>query len=173
MGRISGGIRNNVIPDQVEMKLTLRYHNESLRPQIIEGIRRLCNGLAAAAGLPPEKYPELKYYDQNLPGVYNNPELTARLAGYFKEALGPDRVIALPATMGGEDFGRFGTTNEAIPITIYSLGSVSSSRFAAFKRGEAALPSLHSSQFAPDPSPTLETGMVSMMVAILGLLSEN
>ncbi|MCZ6899710.1 MAG: amidohydrolase [Bacteroidetes bacterium] len=170
VGAINGGTKGNVIPDEVNLKLTLRYHNESLRTQIIESIRRICNGIAASAGLPEDKYPRLKYYESNLPGVYNDPDLTQSLSRVFEQALGQENVKLLPASMGGEDFGRFGATKHDIPICIFSLGAVEGEKYQASLKNERELPSLHSSKFAPDPQPTLKTGITAMSNAVLYLL---
>lgn len=170
VGAIHGGAKGNVIPNEVQLQLTLRYHNEDLRESLIEGIRRMCNGIALSAGLPEKKWPKLHYYPENLPGVYNDPELTQRLAGAFEAELGTAQVLKIPATMGGEDFGRFGTTEAQIPICIFTLGTISPQRAEAAARGEIQLPSLHSSKYAPDPQPSLRTGIQAMNAGIRELL---
>ena len=75
--------------------------------------------------------------------------------------------------MAGEDFGKFGRTEDNIPIMIYWLGAVEPSLYAAFERGEVELPSLHSSKFAPLPEPSIKTGVMTMTSAIIDLLGNR
>ena len=74
--------------------------------------------------------------------------------------------------MGGEDFGRYGITKHKIPVFMFRLGSVSP---ATIKRARAAgqpLPTLHSSIYAPEPEPTITTGVTAMSAAVLDLLKK-
>lgn len=168
VGAINGGTKGNVIPNQVHLQLTLRYHNPDLRDTLIEGIRRMANGIAASAGVPEDLYPKLKYYPTALPGVYNDPALTRKLAAVWKSTLGESSVLESPASMGGEDFGRYGETEADIPICIFWLGSIAPERYASM----AAFPSLHSSKYYPDPEPTLATGIKASVEGVLHLLLE-
>ena len=52
VGTIHGGTKNNIIPDEVTMGLTLRTYSMKVRDQIIDDIRRTANGLAQAYGIP-------------------------------------------------------------------------------------------------------------------------
>jgi hippurate hydrolase len=73
--------------------------------------------------------------------------------------------------MGGEDFARFGRTDDKIPGMLFWLGAVNQQKYdAAQKPGAAPLPGLHSSGFAPDPDPTIAAGVKAMTVAALELL---
>lgn len=174
VGAIDGGTKGNIIPDQVHLQMTIRYHNEALRPLIIQSIKRLCDGLAQGAGLTPDQYPKLQYYPENLPGVYNDPPLTGFLAKVWSDSLGPGQVKLQPATLGGEDFGRFGNTVEDIPICIYWLGSAGPEHFQTMENGEnAPLYSLHSSRFLPLEQTTMETGIRSMSAAVMSLLQNS
>jgi len=173
VGAFNGGTKHNVIPDEVHLQLTLRYHNQELREKIIASIRRICNGIAMSSGLPLEKYPKLEYYPENLPGVYNDPELTMKLAAVFKEALGEENVSKIEASMGGEDFGRYGTTEHGIPISIYKLGTIPAEKMEDYLSGDIDLPSLHSSKYAPCIHPTLETGIKTMSMAAMELLNRQ
>jgi hippurate hydrolase len=78
-----------------------------------------------------------------------------------------------PATpsMGGEDFSRFGRTADKIPVMLLWLGAVKRDTYdAAQKPGAKGLPALHSSEFAPDPDPTLAAGVKAMSAAAIDLL---
>ena len=105
--------------------------------------------------------------DEGTPPTYNDPKLTNSLVSIFKKLLGEENVIEEEAKMGGEDFSRYGRTNEKIPICLYWLGSV-----PIEKMNEKALPSLHSPHFAPDPEKTIKTGVKCMVGAVLALLEK-
>jgi hippurate hydrolase len=102
--------------------------------------------------------------------MYNDPELTARLAKVFKQVLGADNVVASPPEMASEDFGRFGLENHQIPVCQFSLGAVDAAKLEESQRTGVPLPGLHSSSWAPIPEPTLRTGVKSMTSAALDLL---
>ena len=61
--------------------------------------------------------------------------------------------------MAGEDFGLYGLTPQKRPITLFWLGGVEPSQYQASVESGDTLPSLHSSQFAPDYSLTIRTGL--------------
>jgi hippurate hydrolase len=73
--------------------------------------------------------------------------------------------------MVGEDFGRYGTVEPRIPSLMFRLGTVAKDRHAAAARGDLRLPTLHSASFAPDPEPTITTGVHAMTAAALHLLT--
>lgn len=170
VGSIHGGTKGNVIPNEVKLELTLRSYTDEVRNAIIEKIRRICQGVAMSAGLEESQYPKVELRDEFTPATYNDPALAERVQKVFVKALGPDRTLAVDPVMGGEDFGRYGRTEEEVPIFMFWLGAVASETIAAAERGELELPSLHNSGFAPDPEPSITTGVVAMTAAILDLL---
>ena len=66
------------------------------------------------------------------------------------------------------EFGRAG-----IPSLQFNVGAVNPARYEASRKNGAPLPSLHSSEFAPDREPTLKTGVASLTVAALELLGKS
>lgn len=161
VGSIHGGTKHNIIPDEVRLQLTLRSYSDEVREHLLASIRRICRGLAEAAGLPPELYPTVEVKEATL-SLYNNPELTQKLADSLKNWLGKEKVVPESPVMAGEDFAHFGRTAEKIPVCLLWLGSVSPE-----KKGE--LPSLHSSNFAPVPEKTIQTGVTTIVASVLEL----
>ena len=80
-------------------------------------------------------------------------------------------MVEIGPEMGGEDFSRYGRTKEKIPGFMLRLGTVPEAQYAAAQRGDGQLPSLHSPFFAPDPEPTLDTGVRAMTAIALDLLA--
>lgn len=172
VGSIHGGTRPNVIPDLVELQLTLRSYSDEVRAHTIEAIRRICRGEAIATGLPDDLMPEVKVLeDQFHPAAYNDPALTGRVRRVLTARFGADRVKTIDPEMGGEDFGEYGRTVEHVPLCMFRLGAVAPEKVAESLRTGVALPGLHSSRFAPLPEPTIATGVIAMTSVVLDLLS--
>ncbi len=170
VGSIHGGTKHNIIPDEVSLQLTLRSYTDEVRQQTLAAIHRITRGLAEAAGLPPDRLPTVTLRDEFTPATYNDPALTRRLADTFKGWLGAERVQQAKPVMGGEDFSEYGRTQEKVPICIFWLGAVKPDAFSEAEKGGKPLPALHSSQFAPDPEPTIKTGVTAMTAAVLELM---
>jgi hippurate hydrolase len=170
VGSIHGGTKHNIIPDEVQLQLTLRYYSDSIRKQLLESVERIAKGTAQAAGVPKDREPVMKLINSDsTPPTLNNPQLTRRVVQATKGILGEENVISVEPSMGGEDFSRFGRTPEKVPICIFWLGAVSPQRV---QDGGKPLPSLHSSIFAPIPEPTIKTGVKAMTAAALDLLQK-
>jgi metal-dependent amidase/aminoacylase/carboxypeptidase family protein len=108
---------------------------------------------------------------QFTPALVNNSELTQKTVGLFRELLGKDHVRALPPSMGGEDFSRYG--REGVPVFMYSLGTVDPRRAAEARReGATPLPSLHSDKYYPVPEPSIRMGVLTMSMAALNVLGQ-
>jgi amidohydrolase len=173
VGSIHGGTKHNIIPDEVKMQLTVRSYKTEVRERVLTAIERIAKGCAQAAGLPPEKFPEVHVSrDQSTPATYNNPELTKRLVAVWKNALGNEHVQMVDATMGGEDFSEYSLPDHSIPAVDFHVGAVAPKKIAESNETGTPLPSLHSSKFAPVPEPTIQTGMIAMTSAILDLMKK-
>jgi hippurate hydrolase len=169
VGSIHGGTKHNVIPDQVDLQLTLRSFNDEVRQHTLKAIERITRGLAEAAGLPADRMPIVKLQNENTPALYNNPELTRRVAKALKPWVGDQNVVAEKPVMGGEDFSEYGRTPDHIPVCLLWLGAVKPSAIEASERSGEALPSLHSSKFLPLAEPTIKTGIKALSAAVIEL----
>ena len=171
VGSIHGGTRYNIIPDEVHLQLTVRTYKEEVRQHVLASIARITRGIAAAAGIPEDRAPIVKVSDtEQTPAMYNNPELTLRLAKVFQRALGVDNVVEAPPIMASEDFGRFGLDGHQIPTCMFSLGAADPVKLAESEKTGVPLPSLHSSLFAPVAEPAIRTGVTAMTAAVLELM---
>ncbi len=171
VGSIHGGTRPNVIPEEVRLELTVRSYSDTVRQQTLDAIKRIARGEAIAAGIPDDRMPEVKVEDDYTPAVYNDPQLTERMAKVFRAWFGAQKVVPRQPSMGGEDFGEFGRTDEKIPICIFTVGGVRPEAIEENEKSGKALPSLHSGYWAPLPEPTIKAGVTAMTAAVLDLLS--
>lgn len=172
VGSIHGGTKHNVIPEEVDLQLTVRSYSDETRARLLGAIKRIARGQAVSAGLPKDKMPIVTVKDEYTPSTYNDPALTRRLVKTFGEWLGEGNVVKRQPVMGGEDFGRYGRTEHKIPIFMFWLGAVSADSVKRSIATGGTLPSLHSPIFAPDAEPTIKTGVTAMSAAVLDLLGK-
>src|SRR5260370_27595622 len=166
VGSIHGGAKRNVIPDQVEMLLTVRTYKSEVRKRVLASIERVAKGIAMAAGIPEERAPIVEVLkNEGTEATYNDPALTERLVRALKRDMGDANVVQIDPLMVSEDFGRFGLDRQ-IPVVMLNVGAVDPAKIASGAR----LPSLHSSEFAPVPEPTLRGGIKAMTLALLAFL---
>lgn len=171
VGKFNGGTKHNIIPDKVELGLTVRTTSAETRNQVLESIKRICRGLGIAAGLPENLLPEIKLAGPGTPSLFNDPALTARVSQVWADALGKTSVIERKATMAGEDFSRYTMTPEKIPVFLAWMGTVAPEKVEkAAKTGEV-LPSLHSPFYRPDPVPSITFGVKAMTLAVMNELN--
>lgn len=172
VGSIHGGTKHNIISNQVKLELTLRYYEPEVKAQYLEAIERIARGIATSAGLSEELMPVMKVHqDKTIAPTYNDPDLTAWFMQGFRAQLGNDQVHLIEPVMAGEDFGLYGLTQDDIPITMFWLGTVNPTRYQQAQQQGTALPSLHSSLFAPDPEPTLKTGVATLAQSAIAWFS--
>ncbi|MEE2775486.1 MAG: amidohydrolase [Acidobacteriota bacterium] len=170
VGSIHGGTQHNVIPDRVDLQLTVRSYKPEVREQLLAAIKRTAIETARSAGFPDELLPQTSIRDRYTPANYNDPDLLDRLAAIWSEALGDDAIEWVEPVMAGEDFARYGMSAE-IPTVLFWLGAVDPARIRAARQRGEVLPSRHSSGFAPLPGPAIRTGVEAMTSAVLDLLA--
>jgi len=173
VGSIHGGSKHNIIPDEVRLQLTMRSYTDNVREEIISKIKRIIEGEAISLGIPKEKMPTLKLRDQYTPALYNTPEFVDQVVKNIKKSIGQENIFESKAVMGGEDFGRYGRVEPKIPTFLFWLGASPVEVWEKSIRGEIDLPGIHSPFFAPDPLPTLKTGIKSMTAAAIGVFNDN
>jgi hippurate hydrolase len=173
VGSIHGGTRYNIIPDEVNLQLTVRAYKEEVRQKLLAAIERITKGIAIAAGIPSDRAPIVKISETEVTAAtYNEPQLTEKLATVFRKALGDENVVLIPPAMASEDFGYL-SLDQKIPATIFWLGAVDPVKVKQSKETGTPLPSLHSALFAPLPEPTLRTGVKAMTSAVLELMKSQ
>ncbi|HEY1802695.1 MAG TPA: peptidase dimerization domain-containing protein, partial [Terriglobales bacterium] len=168
VGMFHGGTKNNVIPDEVKLGLSLRTYSQDLQDQIIADIRRTANGLAEAYGVPADRLPIVTVLGTG-PVTMNDDAMAERLRQTAVSALGKDHVEQARAIMASEDVGRF-TLDGKIPGVMYWLGAADPEKLAESRKSGVALPGLHSPLFAPVYAPAIKTGVTAMTAMALDLL---
>jgi hippurate hydrolase len=169
VGAIHGGTKHNIIPDEVKMMLTLRFFEDGVYKQIQDALARITRGEAMAAGLPESKMPLIEYAKEFSPPVVNDAKLVFSVVDQMKNILGNNKVIQVDPATVAEDFGKYGRTEEKIPIALFWLGGVKQEKYADHLQNGTFLPPLHNGAFAPDFEPTFKTGVTAMTKSMIEL----
>ncbi len=156
-GRISGGIRNNVIPDRVEMEGTIRTFDEEMREYIHAAIRKNARLIAEAAGAAAEVE-----IGQGTPSVYNDPELTAFAMPVLERASG-HAVHSIPPQTVAEDFAEYA---KVAPAVFAFLGNLPEGV------DPAGQPTNHSPFFTMD-EPHMEVGVKAFAHMVVDYLQSQ
>jgi amidohydrolase len=138
IGTISGGYRNNVIADVVEMSGTLRAFDPAIRDGLDGRVRRIADGVGAAYGVRIETRIVRGY-----PPVVNDVGLAESFSAYMRANSALD-VQRTPPTMGGEDFAYFAQRVPGVHVRLgvrsEKAGATHPGHSALFRIDEDALP---------------------------------
>lgn len=115
VGAIKGGIRFNIVPDQVEMLGTIRTFDPQQRAAVIKNIDRMVTNIAEASGATAT----FEIQPGSNPVVRNDPALTERVLPSLRRAAGAANVRAVPLVTGAEDFAFFA---EKVPSFFFFVG---------------------------------------------------
>jgi amidohydrolase len=150
IGSIHGGVRSNIIPEQVDMRGTIRTLSREDEQLVHRRIREIVVKTAEAAGA--EAVVDIPYASR-YPVTYNDPALTERMLASLQRSAGKENVILRPPVTGAEDFSFY---QEKVPGLFYFLGGM--------PKGKDPLttPSHHTPDFFIDES-GLKLGVTSLV----------
>jgi amidohydrolase len=168
VGYVHAGTKNNIIPDQAELGLTVRTYKAKVRSQVLAAISRITKAEAEAAAAPRE--PSIEGYE-GTDAVYNDPALAHWLKTPLEAALGKENAAIDEPHTGSEDFSAF--IAQGIPGFYFELGGANPEKFSEAKAAGTNLPSNHSSLFAPDVDPALHTGIAAEVAVLRNLLNAS
>jgi amidohydrolase len=114
VGAIHGGVRNNIIPNEVEMIGTIRSLDAKMRDELHTRIRRTAESIATSAGAKADVTITPGY-----PITFNDPALMERSLVSLR-ASGAKNVRLVNATLGAEDFSFF---QQKVPGVFFWLGT--------------------------------------------------
>jgi len=172
VGSIKGGTKHNIIPDEVNLQLTIRTYKEEVRNLIHKRIKEICNGIAASMGLDESRWPKIIMPEQYTPANYNDELLIDIMTNVSNSIIGEENVVTVEPQMVGEDFARYGSTKENIPTAMYWLGTVPKERMDKYNSGEYALPALHSPFYYPEIDNTIRTGVKVSTESLIELFNK-
>ena len=104
VGSIHGGVRSNIIPEELEMLGTIRTFDPEMREILHRRFREIVNHTAASNGATADiQLPYSAYY----PVTYNDPDLTAAMLPTLERIAGKENINLIDAVTGAEDFSYF------------------------------------------------------------------
>ncbi|MEZ0309329.1 MAG: amidohydrolase, partial [Ramlibacter sp.] len=114
VGMIRGGVRENIIPDEVEMRGTIRAFDEGMRDEIHERVTTLAEAVSrgSRAGCTV-------CINKNYPVTVNDPKLTEAMVPTLQRVAGPGQLELIPKVTGAEDFSFF---QRIIPGLFFFVG---------------------------------------------------
>ncbi|KRG72093.1 M20 family metallopeptidase [Pseudoxanthomonas dokdonensis] len=158
-GMFNGGVRYNIIPDDVELEGTIRTFDADMRKKIFADLENVSEHIAAAHGARVETH--IPSTDGN-PATINDPALTARMLPSLQAVVGADNVIEPPLQMGAEDFSLYA---QQVPGMFFFVGATSAGI------DPATAPSNHSPQFLLDEQ-ALDVGFRALLQVALDYLDQ-
>jgi hippurate hydrolase len=168
VGYIHAGTKNNIIPEEANLGLTVRTFSPDIRKQVLAAIARITKAEAEAAAAP--RLPLIDRYE-GTDAVFNDPALTQQMRGVLEHALGRDNVVTDEPIAASEDFSAF--VEQGIPGFYLSLGGADPQKLAAAQASKISLPSNHSPLFAPDVDPALHTAITAEVAMLRDLLKTS
>jgi hippurate hydrolase len=168
VGMFHAGTKNNIIPDDATLGLTLRSYDPKVTANLIAGVKRTANAVAEAYGVAADRMPTITIPEETGPTI-NDAALEERMQKVAVETLGADRVLPAIAVMGSEDVGYF-SLDGTIPFVIFRLGVSDPEKLKEAQKTGKALPYIHSPLFAPVYQPAIKTGVMAMSAMAVSLL---
>ena len=114
VGKITSGVRFNIIPESAEMIGTIRTLDADMKTTILKRMGEMVPKIAEAYGGTATIE-----FQNNTAITYNDPELTDKMLPTLQNIAGKDKVELVKATTGGEDFSFF---QEVVPGFYFFLG---------------------------------------------------
>ncbi len=167
VGAIHGGVRGNIIPEHVDMALTVRADSPEVRTQLLDGIDRVARGTALALGVSQDRLPVVtRSATETTPATINHRKSAIRVRAAIGTAMA-DRLIDQPRTgMGAEDFAYFVTPESGVRGVYFAVGGTPEAEVAT-------APGHHSPLFRITPEPAVTAGVEAMVVAAEALFSRR
>ena len=169
VGAIHAGTKNNIIPADATLQLSLRYPDEQLREKVLERVERVIRAEAMASGA--EREPEISTLHR-LPATINDADATARVVSAFQGVFGEQSVIDPGLFTGSEDVSWF-ARDAGVPLVFWFWGGVDPKVYADAVAGgtvDKDVPTNHSPFYAPVIHPTIEVGVTAMATAARAFL---
>ncbi|WP_298863299.1 amidohydrolase [uncultured Microbacterium sp.] len=164
VGSVHAGTKNNIIPADATLQLSLRYPNDEVREKVLKKVERVVRAESAASGA--EREPDIDTL-HTLPATINDADAAARVTAAFQAGFGEQAVLDPGLLTGSEDVSWF-ARDAGVPLVFWFWGGADPAAFgAAMAKGtvEEDIPTNHSPFFAPLIHPTIEVGVKALVTA--------
>ncbi|RKS90506.1 carboxypeptidase Ss1 [Flavobacterium limicola] len=116
VGKITSGVRSNIIPEELEMAGTIRTLDKKVQEMIHNRVKQITTNIAESAGATAE----ISITKQTLI-TYNDPILTEKMLPTLEAVAGKNNVVLTPAATGAEDFSYY---QDKVPGLFFFLGGM-------------------------------------------------
>ena len=160
VGSIHGGTKHNIIPEEVNLQLTVRSDSYEVRDTLLDGIDRIARNTALALNVPEDKLPVVvRSPTESTPPAVNHTETALRMRAAITGQLGQDRVVDITRQgMGAEDFAFYAAPEHGIKAVIFAVGGLPEDL-------KDTPPPHHSPLFRIDPQASVIAGVEATVVA--------
>lgn len=155
VGRLNGGVRENIIPEYAEMAGTIRTFDVEMQKKVHESIVRMATNIAEASGATAEVT-----FEKKTPVTFNDPALTEKMVAALNRAAGEGNVIRIPVDTGGEDFAYY---QEKVPGFFFFVGACPP------HQDPSTAPSHHTPDFMMDEA-AMTTGVKALLNVTLDFM---
>jgi amidohydrolase len=167
VGALRAGTKENIIPDEAELLISVRSFDPQVRQRTLAAIERIVRAEANASAA--QRDPEIVLFD-SFPALVNDPAAVDRTRPALEALVGAGRIFDPGLVTASEDVGLLASAAD-VPCVFWLLGGSDPAQFAGASSAEqiaarvAQLPSNHSPLFAPIIDPTLSTGVSALVAA--------
>ncbi|MFV8346539.1 amidohydrolase [Flavobacterium sp. ZB4P13] len=116
VGKVTAGVRSNIIPEELEMAGTIRTLDSKVQEMIHNRLKQITTNIAESAGATAE----VSITKQTLI-TYNDPVLTEKMVPTLEAVAGKNNVVLTPAATGAEDFSYY---QDKVPGLFFFLGGM-------------------------------------------------
>ncbi|GAA0384742.1 M20 family metallopeptidase [Brevundimonas terrae] len=166
VGSIHGGTKHNIVPEEVNLQLTVRSDSYEVRDTLLDGIDRIALNTARALNVPEDKLPVVvRSPTESTPPTINHTETATRMKAAIASQLGSERVVDISRQgMGAEDFAFYGAPEHGVKAVIFAVGGLPEDL-------KDTPPPHHSPLFRIDPEPSIIAGVEATVAAAEDLFS--
>ncbi|MEG0819560.1 MAG: peptidase dimerization domain-containing protein, partial [Brevundimonas sp.] len=166
VGSIHGGTKHNIIPEEVNLQLTVRSDSYEVRDILLDGIDRIARNTALALNVPEDKLPVVvRSPTESTPPAVNHTETALRMRSAIAGQLGDERVLDITRQgMGAEDFAFYAAPEHGIKAVIF--GGLPEDL-------KDTPPPHHSPLFRIDPESSIIAGVEATVAAAEDLFSSG
>jgi len=165
VGTFHAGTKNNIIPHEAKLGLTVRSDDPETRQKLLDGIVRVTNNTAKVMGVPEDLMPEIEFAPNKTPPTINDEGTVKIVRGALEKDMGDHLVTIARQGMGAEDFAYLMAPETGVKGAYFSVGG-------SIMEDVSKSPSHHSPEFNVMPEPSITTGTEAMVRGAIALFNE-
>jgi amidohydrolase len=171
VGSFQAGNANNVIPETATLQVNIRWFDPAVRERLINGIKRVTDAIAVAAGVPQDRMP--RYIMKGSAGpLINDAEAVRRAEPAIRLALGDENAVpGLATSMGSEDFQDLASPHPTTKVLHVRIGCGPADLAERKKNGKSPAPG-HNSKFKVE-LPAIAAGTKTDALVLLEFLKKS